>query len=152
MIEAIGDEYFGYIPYALTFMLGQLDRFEPQLIINSFKDSLKLDIYGETDEKDEFKYFWKHIFLTSFKLLSILDKKFMSGMTLFEPNIGSKDNRIMSTISLSNEEFKQVVNSTWKVSFLEISKRGSSKTYYLHRLSYNFFCAVLSRLTQKTIS
>ena len=51
MIEAIGDEYFGYIPYALTFMLGQLDRFEPQLIINSFKDSLKLDIYGETDEK-----------------------------------------------------------------------------------------------------
>ena len=152
MIEAIGDEYFGYIPYALTFMLGQLDRFEPQLIINSFKDSLKLDIYAETDEKDEFKYFWKHIFLTSFKLLSILDKKFMSGMTLFEPNIGSKDNRIMSTISLSNEEFRQAVNSTWKVSFLEISKRGSSKTYYLHRLSYNFFRAVLSRLTQKTIS
>ncbi|WP_293073174.1 NB-ARC domain-containing protein [Okeania sp. SIO3B5] len=147
MIEAIGDESFGYIPMALKFVLGQLQKFDPEVIIDGLKGVRLTDKDSEISDRDEFRQFWKYIFLTSLKLLSNLDKKFMSGMALFEPNIGSKYNQIMSTISLSNEEFRQVVNATWKVSFLEIAQRDSDKTYYLHRLSYIFFYAIISQLS-----
>lgn len=147
MIETIGDESFGYIPMALKFVLGQLQKFDPEVIIDGLKGVRLTDKDSEISDIDEFRQFWKCIFLASLKLLSTLDKKFMSGMTLFEPNIGSKYNQIMSTISLNNEEFRQVVNATWKVSFLEIAQRDSNKTYYLHRLSYIFFYAIISQLS-----
>jgi hypothetical protein len=143
MIDAIGDEKFGYIPYALGFMLGQLRMHTARFIIDSFKDSVhSINIDSGINEKDEYKFFWKKIFLTSLKSLSILDQKFMSGMLHFEPNIGSQDSLIMSFMGFSLEQFRQVVNSTWKVSFLEISEGGPEKTYYLHRLSYEFFRGV----------
>ncbi|WP_293060294.1 NB-ARC domain-containing protein [Okeania sp. SIO2B3] len=149
MIETIGDESFGYIPMALKFVLGQLQKFDPEVIIDGLKDVRLTDKDGEVSDEDDFKQFWKSIFLTSLKLLSHLDRKFMSGMTLFEPNIGSKHDVIMSTFSLSNEEFRQAVKATWKVSFLEISQMESSKTYYLHRLSHIFFSAIIAQLIKK---
>ncbi|NJM72234.1 MAG: AAA family ATPase [Scytonema sp. RU_4_4] len=151
MIQVTGDESFGYTPMALKFILGQLQKFDPEVIVEGLEGVRLTDENGEISDKDEFKQFWKHIFLTSFKLLSYLDRKFMSGMTLFEPSIGSKYNEIMSTIRLSNEEFRLVVDSTWKVSFLEIGQIDSRKTYYLHRLSYTFFFAIISQFSKRRI-
>lgn len=148
MIQVTGDESFGYTPMALKFILGQLQKFDPEVIVEGLEGVRLTDENGEISDKDEFKQFWKHIFLTSFKLLSYLDRKFMSGMTLFEPSIGSKYNEIMSTIRLSNEEFRLVVDSTWKVSFLEIGQIDSRKTYYLHRLSYTFSLRLFHNLVR----
>lgn len=143
MIQVTGDESFGYTPMALKFILGQLQKFDPDIIIDGLEGVRLTDEDGEISDQDEFKQFWKRIFFTSWKLLDSFDSKFMFGMTLFEPNVGSNAKRIMSTISLNNEEFRQVINKTWKVSFLEIGRGDSSKTYYQHRLSYTFFFAIL---------
>lgn len=149
IIEATGGEYFGYTPMALKFIVGQLERFEPELILKYLEGVRLTDEEEEISDKDEFRTFWKHIFLTSLKLLSYLDRKFMSGMTHFEPNIGSKYDLIISSIGLSEEEFKQVVDNTWRISFLEIGKQGLKRKYYQHRLSYTFFFLIISQAKMK---
>ncbi|MEM7554352.1 MAG: hypothetical protein AAF378_09675 [Cyanobacteria bacterium P01_A01_bin.84] len=149
IVRVTGDDFFGYTPMALKFVLGQLQKFDPEVIVEGLEGVRLTDEKGEISDKDEFKQFWKYIFLRSLRLLSSLDKKFMSGMTLFEPNIGSKYNQIISTTGFSVEEFRLALDSTWKVSFLEIGQRDSKKTYYLHRLSYTFFFAIISQLTTR---
>lgn len=149
MIEATGGGLFGYVPMALNFILGQLQKFDPEVIIDGLAGVRLTSDDGELSDKDEFKQFWKAIFLNSLKVLTPLDKKFMSGMTLFEPNIGSRHQQIMSSLDLKNEEFRQAVDSTWKVSFLEIGQKERSKSYYMHRLSYLFFSAIITNLVDK---
>lgn len=146
MIEATGGGIFGYVPMALNFVLGQLQKFDPEIIIDGLAGVRLTSDDGELSDRDEFKQFWKAIFLNSLKVLTPLDKKFMSGMTLFEPNIGSRHQQIMSSIDLKNEEFRQAVDSTWKVSFLEIGQKERNKSYYIHRLSYLFFSAIITNL------
>ena len=143
IIEVTGSMATGYSPMALKFMVGQLEKYEPEEMLKHL-EGVRLSEENEAiSDRDEFRLFWKRIFLTSLRVLSPLDRKFMGGMTLFEPNVGTgREEIIKSSIGLTESELSQARDSTWRISFLEIGQ-GLRKRYYLHRLTFTFFSAVI---------
>ncbi|XZN96728.1 MAG: NB-ARC domain-containing protein [Microcoleus sp.] len=143
IIEVTGSMRTGYSPMAIKFMVGQLEKYEPEEMLKHLEGVRLTEENEEIGDRDEFRLFWKRIFLTSLRLLSPLDRKFMGGMTLFEPNIGTKREEIIkSSIRLTEAEFIQARDSTWRISFLEIGQEVK-KRYYLHRLTFTFFSTII---------
>lgn len=145
IVEVTGNTATGYLPMALKFMVGQLEKYEPEEMLEYLKGVRLIEENGEiSGDNNEFRLFWKNIFLTSLRLLSPLDKRFMGGMTLFEPNIGtSREEIVKYSIGISEQELAQARDNTWRVSFLEIGSQGLRKRFYLHRLTYTFFSAII---------
>jgi hypothetical protein len=143
IVEVTGNTATGYLPMALKFMVGQLEKYEPEEMLEYLK-SVRLIEDEEISDNNEFRLFWKHIFLTSLRLLSPLDKRFIGGMTLFEPNIGtSREEIVRYSIGITEQELAQARDNTWRVSFLELGQQGLRKRFYLHRLTFTFFSAII---------
>ncbi|EKQ69909.1 hypothetical protein OsccyDRAFT_1528 [Leptolyngbyaceae cyanobacterium JSC-12] len=59
---------------------------------------------------------------------------------MLEPNVGTgREDVIRASMGLTEEDFLQVRESTWRVSFLEIGHQGLRKRLYLHRLTFTFW-------------
>jgi nucleoside-triphosphatase THEP1 len=145
IIDATGNLDAGYSPMALKFMVGQLEKYDRDEILNYVKNVRLIDSCEEPSERNEFRFFWQHIFLKSLRLLSPLDRKFMYVMTrMLEPNVGTgREDVIRASMGLTEDDFLQVRESTWRVSFLEIGHQGLRKRLYLHRLTFTFFSNII---------
>lgn len=145
IIDVTGNEDAGYSPMALKFMIGQLEKYDPDEILSYMRNVRLIDSNIETSDRNEFYLFWRDIFLKSLRLLSPLDRKFIYIMTrMLEPNIGTgREDVIRSSLELTEDEFFQVRDSTWRVSFLEIGHQGLRKRLYLHRLTFTFFSNII---------
>jgi|GEM_PF-5268493 len=145
IIDVTGNLDAGYSPMALKFMVGQLEKYDRDEILKYVKNVRLIDNNDEATDRNEFRLFWQHIFLKSLRLLSPLDRKFMYIMTrMLEPNIGTgREDVIRSSMGLTEEDFLQVRESSWRVSFLEIGHQGLRKRLYLHRLTFTFFSNII---------
>lgn len=145
IIDATGNIDAGYSPMALKFIVGQLEKYDPDEILKYVKNVRLIDSYEESSDRNEFRLFWQHIFLKSLRLLSPLDRKFMYITTrMLEPNIGTgREDVIRISMGLTEEDFLQVRESTWRVLFLEIGHQGLRKRFYLHRLTFTFFSNII---------
>lgn len=144
IIDFTGNTGAGYSPMALKFMVGQLEKYDRDEILEYMKN-VRLKSNDNINNRNEFRYFWFRIFQKSYNLLSFSDKRFMSLMTqMLEPNEGTgRPDAIRSSLKLTEEEFIQVRENTWRVSFLDIGHRGLTKRFYLHRLTFTFFYLLL---------
>jgi hypothetical protein len=63
---------------------------------------------------------------------------------MLEPNVGTgREDVIRASMGLTEDDFLQVRESTWRVSFLEIGHQGLRKRLYLHRLTFTFFSNII---------